>query len=111
MRTGPEQRLKLTRLGGLARDRGADPLVRGTVRYAGSIESRCTRRSTARCRGRRSASEERIKLAWDLADVFAWQVDFSRDLQPGDQFQVVLERLMSEEGEARVGDVLAGDLR
>jgi murein DD-endopeptidase MepM/ murein hydrolase activator NlpD len=39
-----------------------------------------------------------------------WQLDFSRDLQPGDAFQVVLERLTSEEGEMRVGGVLAADL-
>ena len=31
---------------------------------------------------------ERGRLAWGIADVFAWQVDFSRDIQPGDQFQV-----------------------
>jgi murein DD-endopeptidase MepM/ murein hydrolase activator NlpD len=45
-----------------------------------------------------------------MADVFAWQLDFSRDLQPGDKFQVVLERMTSEEGETRAGGVLAADL-
>jgi murein DD-endopeptidase MepM/ murein hydrolase activator NlpD len=52
----------------------------------------------------------RRRLAWDLADVYAWQIDFTRDIQPGDRFQVVFERLVSEDGEVRVGRVLAGDL-
>jgi len=49
-------------------------------------------------------------LAWDLADVFAWQVDFTRDLQPGDRFEVLFERLVSPDGEVRVGRVLASAL-
>ena len=53
---------------------------------------------------------DRIRLSWDLADIFAWQVDFSRDIRPGDSFRVLAERLISEEGEVRYGRVLAGDL-
>jgi murein DD-endopeptidase MepM/ murein hydrolase activator NlpD len=55
-------------------------------------------------------SGNRRRLAWDLADVYAWQIDFTRDIQPGDRFQVVFERLVSEDGEVRLGRVLAGDL-
>lgn len=54
--------------------------------------------------------QDRVRLAWDLADIFAWQVDFSRDLHPGDEFRVVAERLVTEDGEVRYGRVLAGDL-
>ncbi|MFN8651166.1 MAG: peptidoglycan DD-metalloendopeptidase family protein [Gemmatimonadales bacterium] len=56
------------------------------------------------------ALPDRIRLAWDLADIFAWQVDFSRDIRPGDHFRVLAERLVSEDGEVRYGRVLAGDL-
>lgn len=56
------------------------------------------------------APEDRVRLAWDLADIFAWQVDFSRDIRPGDSFRVVAERLVSEDGEVRFGRVLAGDM-
>lgn len=52
----------------------------------------------------------RVKLAWDLADVYAWSVDFNRDIQPGDSFAVLLHREISEEGEVRAGDILAADL-
>jgi murein DD-endopeptidase MepM/ murein hydrolase activator NlpD len=56
-------------------------------------------------------SGDRIRLAWDLADVFAWQVDFSRDVQPGDRFRVVFERLVSPEGVVRLGRILASDFQ
>ncbi len=53
---------------------------------------------------------ERERLAWDLADVYAWSVDFTRDIRAGDRFQVVFEREVSEEGEVRFGRILASDL-
>ena len=52
----------------------------------------------------------RRRLAWDLADVYAWEIDFTRDIRPGDRFQVVYERMVSEDGEVRLGRVLASDL-
>jgi murein DD-endopeptidase MepM/ murein hydrolase activator NlpD len=56
------------------------------------------------------AETDRIRLAWDLADVFAWQVDFTRDIQPGDRFELLFERLISPEGEVRLGRILASEL-
>jgi murein DD-endopeptidase MepM/ murein hydrolase activator NlpD len=50
---------------------------------------------------------ERDQLAWDLADIYDWEVDFTRDLQPGDHFKVVAERLVSAEGDTWYGRVLA----
>ncbi|WP_300454952.1 peptidoglycan DD-metalloendopeptidase family protein [Desulfobacula sp.] len=37
-------------------------------------------------------SGEHIKLALNLADIFAWDVDFIRDIQPGDQLKVLVEK-------------------
>jgi len=111
VRTGPEQRLRLTRLSAqwLAT---AEPIrwYTDTVRYAGAIESSLYEALDRAVPWSSLPEGERTKLAWELADVFAWQLDFSRDLQPGDKFQVVLERLTSEEGETRAGSVLAADL-
>jgi len=53
---------------------------------------------------------ERVRLAWALADIYAWTVDFTRDIRSGDEFQVVFVREVSEEGEVRYGSVLASDL-
>jgi len=39
------------------------------------------------------------QLARDFADVFAWDIDFQRSVQPGDEFQILYERLYRvEEG-------------
>jgi murein DD-endopeptidase MepM/ murein hydrolase activator NlpD len=54
--------------------------------------------------------EDRVRAAWDLADVFAWQVDFSRDIRPGDSFRVLVERQVSEYEETRYSRVLAADM-
>ena len=53
---------------------------------------------------------ERVRLAWDLADIYQWQADFTRDLRPGDHFTVVLERLVNSAGEVRYSQVLGSDL-
>jgi murein DD-endopeptidase MepM/ murein hydrolase activator NlpD len=50
---------------------------------------------------------ERRQLAWAIADVYDWEVDFTRDIRPGDRFTVLLERLESPEGERRFGRILA----
>ncbi|HLB53601.1 MAG TPA: M23 family metallopeptidase, partial [Gemmatimonadales bacterium] len=52
----------------------------------------------------------RVRLAWDLADVYAWSLDFNRDIQAGDRFAVLVEREVSDEGELRLGRILAADL-
>ncbi len=54
--------------------------------------------------------QNRVKLAWDLADIYAWSVDFNRDIQDGDRVAVLAEREISDEGEVRVGRILAADL-
>ena len=38
------------------------------------------------------ATGEGDQLALDLADVFAWDVDFNTELQPGDSFRVAVEK-------------------
>ncbi len=53
-------------------------------------------------------AEERERVADMLADrIFAWQIDFSRDLRRGDQFRILYERLARPDGTARDGRVVA----
>ena len=54
--------------------------------------------------------ESRIQLVWSLAEVYDWSLDFSRDVQPGDKFEVLAERMVSAEGEIRYGRILAARL-
>ncbi|WP_457553988.1 peptidoglycan DD-metalloendopeptidase family protein [Desulfobacula sp.] len=37
-------------------------------------------------------SGERNELAQKLSDIFAWDIDFIRDIQPGDRFKVLVEK-------------------
>ncbi|HKA14751.1 MAG TPA: peptidoglycan DD-metalloendopeptidase family protein, partial [Myxococcota bacterium] len=50
-------------------------------------------------------------LARDFADIFAWDVDFERELRPGDNFQILYERLYravgGRETYVRPGRILA----
>lgn len=111
VRTGPDQRVALIPAadGWTAL---AEPVIwtASPVIVAGQIVSSLYEALDAMESDTLLAAEDRIRLAWDLADIFAWQVDFSRDIRPGDSFRVLAERLVSEEGEVRFGRVLAGDL-
>ena len=55
-------------------------------------------------------AEGRRELVWGLSEVYDWSVDFSRDIQPNDRFDVVAEVLVSSEGEVRYGRVMAARL-
>lgn len=80
------------------------------MRIDGEINNSLYEAMDAGVRDEQLDSGNRLRLAWDLADVYAWEIDFTRDIRPGDRFQVVFERLVSEDGEIRFGRVLASDL-
>ncbi|MEJ2085565.1 MAG: peptidoglycan DD-metalloendopeptidase family protein [Acidobacteriota bacterium] len=54
---------------------------------------------------RRAGGE--IVLAYEMADVLQWDLDFNRDLRLGDTFEVLYERVLIDGAFARVGEVLA----
>jgi len=111
VRTGPDQRLEFVRTpdGWSA---AVQPIAWRTevVRIDGPIDNSLYVALDQGVDGNLLDAGERERLAWDLADVYAWSVDFTRDIRAGDRFQVVLERLVSEDGEARFGHILASDL-
>lgn len=46
-----------------------------------------------------------------FANLFGWEMDFTRDIRPGDTFRVVYERILDEEGRyLRSGNILAAEL-
>jgi len=112
VRTGPEQRVRLQRVadGWSARTEAINwqPQV---IRAEGSIDNSLYEGLDASISDDVLKGPERQRLAWDIADVFAWQVDFTRDMQPGDKFRLAIERLVSDEGEVRFGRLLAAELK
>ena len=111
VRTGPEQRVVFRRVAD-----GWDGLVEPIawkseeIRIEGAIDNSLYEALDAQVGEDQLDDADRQRLAWDLADVYAWQVDFTRDIRQGDRFQVLFERLVSENGEVRFGRVLASDL-
>jgi len=51
------------------------------------------------------------EYVYDLADVFAWKVDFTRDIRRGDAFRVAIERELRPDGSVRTRRFLAIELR
>jgi murein DD-endopeptidase MepM/ murein hydrolase activator NlpD len=53
------------------------------------------------------AAGEQIQLAIGLAEIFAGDIDFGHDLQPGDSFEVVFEQVVKEGARAGYGEIIA----
>jgi len=111
VRSSPEERLALRRTGSeWTAERRPVSWRSDVVRIGGPIESSLYNALNDAIPEALFDADNRIRLAWDLADVYAWSMDFNRDIQTGDRFAVLVEREVSDEGEVRVGQVLAADL-
>lgn len=55
------------------------------------------------------AAGEDPNIALNLADVFAWDIDFYQDVRKGDRARAVVEKFMSNGRLIRYGDVLAAE--
>ena len=111
VRTTPEQRVTFRRISD-GWNAEAQPIRWSPqqMRIEGAIDNSLYEALDAGVSDAQLDGGNRQRLAWDLADVYAWEIDFTRDIRPGDRFQVVFERLVSEDGEVRFGRVLASDL-
>jgi murein DD-endopeptidase MepM/ murein hydrolase activator NlpD len=86
------------------------PFVMDTVRISGVVESSLW---SAHLGGDldRFGKADFEDLVYDLADVFAWEVDFTRELRRGDSFRIALERKVRPDGSIRSRHFLAIELR
>ena len=111
VRTTPDKRVTFRRVSE-SWNAEAQPIrwIPQEIRIEGAIDNSLYEALDAGVSDEQLDTANRQRLAWDLADVYAWEIDFTRDIRPGDRFQVVFERLVSEDGEVRFGRVLASDL-
>src|SRR5213078_1888717 len=108
VRLSPEQRLRLDRGdSGWVETVETIPWTIVRLRVSGAIESSLYDALDKAVADTFLPEGERRSLAWAMADVYDWEVDFTRDIRPGDRFTVLCERLESPEGERRFGRVLA----
>ncbi|MDP6426728.1 MAG: peptidoglycan DD-metalloendopeptidase family protein [Rhodospirillales bacterium] len=50
-------------------------------------------------------------ILMELIRIYSWDVDFQRGIRPGDRFEVMFEKLFTEDGEfARHGNIIYGNL-
>lgn len=110
VRIDPEKRVVLNRLGG---DSGWQEVVEeipwttARLRTTAVIQANLYDALDAAIPDSFLPKRQRVALAWAIADVYDWEVDFTRDLRPGDRVEVLIERLESPEGERRLGRILA----
>ncbi len=108
VRPSPERRLWFSRAdGGWVEREETIPWRVTRLRLAGTIESSLYDALDQAVADSALPAPERRSLAWAIADVYDWEVDFTRDVRPGDRFAVLIERLESPEGERRFGRILA----
>ncbi|MGW8312701.1 MAG: peptidoglycan DD-metalloendopeptidase family protein [Desulfuromonadales bacterium] len=77
------------------------PYTTETVRVRGTIDSSLFEAVTA-------AGESEV-LAMNLADIFAWDIDFILDIRQGDSFQALVEKRYREGQPAGYGRILAAE--
>lgn len=102
---GPAERFEIKREGqGYAATHHEPTIVRRQARLAGVV-------NTSLSAAIEQLGESR-ELATDFAEIFAWDVDFTRGVRRGDEFSILYERLFTvdkqgRETYARPGQILA----
>jgi len=56
-----------------------------------------------------NAQKEYLKLALELSDIYAWDIDFSSDIRDGDSVKVIVEELWLENVFKGYGNILAAE--
>ncbi|OGF22877.1 MAG: hypothetical protein A2V63_11985 [Candidatus Eisenbacteria bacterium RBG_19FT_COMBO_70_11] len=102
-------RLTATDSGWVAR-KEVVPVVVDTLRLAGRIQSSLW---LAELSGEveKLGEGEFKEFVYHLADVYAWKLDFTRDIRSGDAFRVAIEREVRPNGSVRARRFLAIELR
>jgi murein DD-endopeptidase MepM/ murein hydrolase activator NlpD len=96
-------RLRTSKDGGLAASHEEVPLERRVVRLSGVVSSSIFDTMIA--------LGEEPDLVNKFTDIFAWDLDFSKETKPGDDFRIVFEKFFDRDGFVRYGKILAGQYR
>lgn len=108
VRLGPERRLWYARTdSGWSEREEAIPWEPERLRVVGRITTSLYAALDSAIPDSFLPAGERQALAWAIADVYDWEVDFTRDVRAGDRFEVLFDRLVSPDGERRFGRVEA----
>ena len=54
---------------------------------------------------------EKDQLTLDFAEIFAWEIDFRTELQPGDRFRIVVEKYFAGDAFIKYGKILYAEFK
>jgi len=107
----PDQTVRLSRANSDWRSELIEtPVWFDTVYAAGSIDDVLWNAVTGNAALSSLPPADRAKLIHSLDQVFQWQVDFSRQIQPGDFYRFAFERQVRPDGSMREARMLAAEL-
>jgi murein DD-endopeptidase MepM/ murein hydrolase activator NlpD len=87
------------------------PVVVDTVFVAGTIDAGTTLyTSLVLDETINLPAAERVQLASELGGIYAYTIDFSREIQPGDSYQIAYEREARPDGTARSRRILISEV-
>ncbi len=87
------------------------PVTMDTVYVAGEIDAGTTLyESLVLDETINLPASERVQLASELGSIYAYTIDFSREIQPGDSYQIAYEREARPDGTARKRRILIGEV-
>lgn len=96
---------------GWAADLIVTPVVFDTVYVAGTIDAGTTLyTSLVLDENINLPAAERVQLASELGGIYAYTIDFSREIQPGDSYQIAYEREARPDGTARSRRILISEV-
>ena len=88
------------------------PVVLDTVFASGVIdEGRTLYEAIVRDESSNLPPAERIQLVGELADIYEYRLDFTREIQPGDAYRLVYERERRPDGTARRRRILISEVQ
>ncbi|MFV1986462.1 MAG: M23 family metallopeptidase [Gemmatimonadota bacterium] len=83
-------------------------IVRDTILVAGLVTS-SVYNSEMFGDGNDLSRGERVRLIGQLSQIYGWQIDFWREVQPNDSYRLVMAREVRPDGSVRVASVLAAE--
>lgn len=88
------------------------PVVLDTVYTSGVIdEGRTLYEAIVRDESSNLPPAERIQLVGELAEIYEYKLDFTREIQPGDAYRLVYEREKRPDGSARSRRILISEVQ
>jgi murein DD-endopeptidase MepM/ murein hydrolase activator NlpD len=87
------------------------PVVVDTVYAAGTIDAgRTLYEAMVHDEESHLPPKERTQLVYDLAEIYEYKLDFSREIQPGDTYRLVYEREARPDGTTRDRRILVAEI-